>query len=200
MPTSDGSTELAERLAALETRIEQLLDEVRRQGRAAVATGAAVESLGDELRQASFTRLDNDRNDGLHVPDHRWLLALLPTLDAFDRAAAQAAHLAAQIHGYRWLGVVPWIRSFADSVLAFAKGVDLLGKQFERTLTEIGVVVDRRTDCPFDPDCHRILETRLDDRRAPNTVVEVIRPGYRYEGRRIRDTEVVVTTIESRHA
>ncbi len=200
MLSNDGGTESAERLASLETKLEQLLDEVRRQGRAAVATSAAVESLSEELRRSSSTRLDDDRNGRLHEPDHQWLQALLPTLDAFDRASVQAAHLAAQIHGYRWLGVVPWVRSFANSVLAFAKGVDLLGRQLDRTLTEIGVDVDRRADCPFDPDRHRILETRLDDRRAPNTVVEVIRPGYRYEGRRIRDTEVVVTTIEDRHS
>lgn len=191
------------------TRLDDLLKEVRRQGRAAIAAQAAAESCLETLKAQSEEAEDAD-DAGAHadapVPAHeaeRWLRALIPVVDAVDRIARQAATPEAP---------APARRSLLDRVLArperapsgaaqaaLAEGTRVLCAQLAGALRDLGVEADRRTGAPLDGERQRVVEVRPPrPGERPGTVVEVVRPGYALGGKIIREAEVVIATAGSK--
>ena len=187
-------------LNELATRLDDLLKEVRRQGRAAVAAQAAAESCleaiqarpaaASEVSAASSTTSDEAA---------RWLRALIPVADAVDRIAQRAATLDAPD--------APRKRTLLQRVLggpepddrharaALTEGLRLLRAQLEGALHDLGVAVDRRTGDPVDAERQRVVEVRAPrPHERAGTVVEVVRPGYALGAKIIREAEVVIAT------
>ena len=197
------------------TRLDDLLKEVRRQGRAAIAAQAAAESCLETLKAQSEEAEDADDADdaddaGAHAdapaPAHeaeRWLRALIPVVDAVDRIARQASAPDAP---------PPAKRSFLERVLArpervesgaaqaaLAEGLRVLRAQLAGALRDLGVETDRRTGAPVDGERQRVVEVRPPrPGELPGTVVEVVRPGYALGGKIIREAEVVIATAGSK--
>jgi hypothetical protein len=178
----------------LATRLDDLLKEVRRQGRAAIAAQAAAESCLEaiqarpaEASEPSKTRANSDEAV-------RWLRALIPVADAVERIAQRAAGLDA-----------PAKRTLLQRVFrapepddrharaALTEGLRLLRAQLEGVLHDLGVEVDRRTGEPVDAERQRVVEVRA---AGPNervgTVIEVVRPGYALGAKIVREAEVVI--------
>jgi molecular chaperone GrpE (heat shock protein) len=187
-------------LESIHARLGELTQEIRRQGRAAVAAQAAAESCLELLKEQSLDAEDAPDEDR-DPPDEQsqaseaaWLERLLPVFDAIDRSVVQAESVAKALPGRRWLTLVPPMQAALEAAEATIHGLRLLRGQLDQALAQLGVDVDRETGCLLDPERHRVLEVRPHQHAPDNSVLEVMRPGYCAGGRRVRDTEVVVAT------
>lgn len=191
-------------LQDLALRLDELLKEVRRQGRAAIAAQAAAESCLDALRtQAGEAGGEEEGEDGderatpATEDGARWLRALIPVADALERVTREAAALDVPrppttrgLLGRLLPGTEPLD---APAHAALSRGLRVLRAQFEGALRDLGVSVDRRTGGPVDGERQRVVEVRA--RRPgerPGTVVEVVRSGYALGEKILREAEVVV--------
>lgn len=191
--------------ADLAARLDDLLKEVRRQGRAAIAAQAAAESCLEAIqaRPAASASETNEASDEAA----RWLRALIPVADTIDRIAQRVA-----ASSVRSAPAAPAKRSLLQRFFrgpgeareapepddsharaALHEGVRLLQAQLEATLHDLGVVVDRRTGGPLDGERQRVVEVRAPGpQERAGTVVEVVRPGYALGAKIIREAEVVI--------
>ncbi len=101
------------------------------------------------------------------------IVDLLPTLDALHSAAAA-------------LGT-------SESDTQMRAGLDLVHQQLSETLARHGVASIEAADLPFDPNRHQALYTVPTTEVAPQTVVEVLRPGFMLHDRVVRPAEVSVS-------
>jgi molecular chaperone GrpE len=72
-------------------------------------------------------------------------------------------------------------------------GVRLVLERLVAVLGRDGLEAVRPHDEPFDPALHDALAQRASPGVAPHTVVEVVKPGYRYRGRVLRHAQVIVS-------
>ncbi len=77
------------------------------------------------------------------------------------------------------------------------RGVALVQERLARTLEREGLEAIRPGGAPFDPELHDALLQRPAPGVPPHTVVEVVKPGYRYRGRVLRHAQVVVASDEA---
>ena len=178
----------------LATRLDDLLKEVRRQGRAAIAAQAAAESCLEAIQARPAAASEPSAASATSDEAVRWLRALIPVTDAVERIAQRAAGLDA-----------PAKRTLLQRILrapeadarharaALTEGLRLLRAQLEATLHDLGVEVDRRTGEPLAAERQRVGEVRA---AGPNervgTVIEVVRPGYALGAKIVREAEVVI--------
>ncbi len=95
--------------------------------------------------------------------------AILPVLDNFERALAQA-----------------------QGEDAFVEGIKLILKQFEETLKNIGVEAIPAVGEKFDPNFHNAVMHIDDDAYGENEVVEEFQKGYKMGDRIVRYSMVKV--------
>ena len=178
----------------LATRLDDLLKEVRRQGRAAIAAQAAAESCLEAI-QARHAEVSEPIKPSANSDEAvRWLRALIPVADAIDRIAQRATVVDS-----------PPKRTLLQRVLrapepdasparaALTEGLRLLKAQLEATLHDLGVEVDRRTGEPVDAEHQRVVEVRAaGPTERVGTVIEVVRPGYALGAKIVREAEVVI--------
>jgi molecular chaperone GrpE (heat shock protein) len=194
-------------LEDLAVRLDDLLKEVRRQGRAAIAAQAAAESCLDALRAQAEEMQGDDLEDTVDPATaeaddgERWLRALIPVADAIERVAAEAAAFDLRRRPAprgllaRWLAAARPLDAGVHGSLG--RGLRVLQAQFEGALRDLGVSVDRATGGPVDGERQRVVEVRAPapgERRG--TVVEVVRPGYAIGDRILREAEVVVADAD----
>lgn len=181
-------------------RLDDLLKEVRRQGRAAIAAQAAAEACLEAI-EARDDRLEPDSaTSGTSSIDAspeiaiRWLQALIPVADAIDRAVAQATSIVAAPRRAWWRSW-PFAAPTAledPRLQALVEGLVVLRSQLQGALDDLGVSVDREVGVPIDPERQRIIEVRPPaEGEQPGTVVEVVRPGYGLGATLVREAEVV---------
>ena len=188
-------------LNELANRLDDLLKEVRRQGRAAVAAQAAAESCLEAIQARPAAASEASATTGDEAA--RWLRALIPVADAVDRMAQRAAAIDAPD--------APAKRTLLQRVLgapepddrharaALTEGLRLLRAQLEGALHELGVAVDRRTGDPVDAERQRVVEVRSPrPHEREGTVVEVVRPGYALGAKIVREAEVVIAAGSER--
>jgi molecular chaperone GrpE len=119
-------------------------------------------------------RLERDKEEIVKFANESLLTTFLPVLDTLDHAL---------VHGGKTVGV--------EAVLS---GVALIKKQFLDVLKNNGVEEIQAIGAPFDPHVHEAMGTVHKDDVPPDTVVDVIRTGYRYKGRLLRAAWVRIAT------
>jgi molecular chaperone GrpE len=102
----------------------------------------------------------------------RLVLNLLPVLDDLERALAAA-------------------RQAGDSG-PLAQGVALVRNMFLDVLRRYGVTPVEVLGQPFDPNLHHAVMTRVAAGQPVNSILEVVKQGYRIQDRLLRPAEVVV--------
>lgn len=180
-------------ISTLIERVDQLGQELRRQGRAAVAAQAAAESCLAGIEQLDTRLADLQRPDVPTENDDSALMSLLPLFDALMRVAKEAESIAPAKHR-------PWPWSMLendpsrDPLETLRQGVRILDSAFHQAMDHLGIVVERRVGVPLDVEVHRVVEAK-DPTAAqpPNSVVEVLRCGYQWQGRVLREADVVAT-------
>jgi len=174
-------------------RLDALVQEVRRQGRAGVAAQAAAESCLEEVQRLAALLRDCPAGDPAPAAApavQPWLRALLPALDAVSFSAARADRLRQELARPRWWSAFGSRRRQLEEIVAFLRGTEMLRTQLDAALLELGVRVDRDVGVPVDPSRHRVLEVLAARASQRGRVLEVIRPGYFRGEHCIRETEV----------
>jgi molecular chaperone GrpE (heat shock protein) len=168
---------------ALRGKLDALLVELRRQGRAAIAAQAAAESCFELLQRGDVQRPEGD-GEALAT---RWLRELIPVFDALDRAIDQVEPRAPKpwsVFARRVSGQAEWT--------ALAEGLKLVREQLDLALARLGVEVDAPTFGAVDPERHRAVGVRSTGSGKMGEIVELVRRGYALGSRIIREAEVMV--------
>ena len=161
---------------------EILNEEVTEETQAATENAEVVEEKEDELALLNdkYLRLvaeyDNYRKRTAKEKEAIYpeakvsvVSAILPVLDNFERALAQA-----------------------QGEDAFVEGIKLILKQFEETLKNIGVEAIPAVGEKFDPNFHNAVMHIDDDAYGENEVVEEFQKGYKMGDRIVRYSMVKV--------
>jgi molecular chaperone GrpE len=90
-------------------------------------------------------------------------------------------------------GQLAQIQTLLDDTEAWLAGLELAHERFRALLAAEQIEVIDAVDQPFDPRLHVAVDAVEDPTRAPNSVVQVVRQGYRQGDRVLRYAEVVVT-------
>lgn len=85
-----------------------------------------------------------------------------------------------------------------ESVEAWLQGLALVRERFLGLLSAEGIQEMQALETPFDPHLHVAVETETRDDAPPNTIVRVLRKGYRQRQRVLRYAEVVVARAGTR--
>ena len=145
------------------------------------AAADRVAALEDRLKRMQADFLNDTRRIRAQAESDRGfaiqrvVVDLLPVLDALHGAAT----------------------SLPDDPAAarFREGFDLVGRQLDEVLARHGVARIDAVGKPFDPAQHEavMLVDRAD--LPPQTVVDVVRPGFSLNGRVVRPAHVTVSRI-----
>ncbi|MCF7845994.1 MAG: nucleotide exchange factor GrpE [Candidatus Peribacteraceae bacterium] len=115
-------------------------------------------------------QVERDKTDLAKFANENCLSALLPVLDNFKRAAA---HLPEGLKKNEW-----------------ASGVSSIEKQFEATLTDLGLRrIEAKTGDPVDVNRHEAIATGAGE---SGIILEVIEDGYELNGKVLRAAKVRV--------
>ncbi|MFC8076695.1 nucleotide exchange factor GrpE [Streptomyces sp. NPDC057307] len=146
------------------------------EGGAADERAAETEELRDRWHRA-LADLDNQRKR--HARD-------LARERGVERARTAAA----------WLPVVDNLElalgHAGPDPSPVVKGVEAVRDQAVEVLRQLGYPRDDETKVPFDPARHEVLGVVDDPDAEPNTVVQVVRPGYGEPGNQLRPASVMV--------
>jgi molecular chaperone GrpE (heat shock protein) len=135
-------------------------------------------------------------------------VALLPALESVDLALASGQALVvrqrqeiAAWEQQAWAAQAPelpppatsaWQTAMPDVLDAWLQGLTLMRERFLAVLAGEGIEVMAALHTPFDPHLHVAVQTEIRDDVAPQTVIRVLRQGYRQQQRVLRYAEVVV--------
>lgn len=181
----------------LDERLDAIVAEVRRQGRAGIAAQAAAEACLDEVKALRAELAERD--DGEPLAANRGdanqveplILALLPVADAIERVIAEAERLASAPEPSRfarWFGA----RSTGADAASLREAARVLRSSLDQALETSGVRADRRVGIPIDGDVHRVVEAcDASPGSPPDTVLRVVRAGYARGGTMLREADVV---------
>ena len=104
---------------------------------------------------------------------------LLPVVDNLRRALdAEASSAAGESEEFR----------------NFLRGVELIARQLNGVLEQLGVQEVEAVGRPFDPHLHEAVATEQTDEHEPDTVTQEIQRGYRMGERLLRPAMVKVAT------
>jgi molecular chaperone GrpE len=117
-------------------------------------------------------RIQEDRVQQLQYAHEALLTDLLPLSDQCNHALASI--------------------SDADDVQSVARGVEMILGQLDAFMQRYGIRELNPHGEEFDPQLHEAVEAVPTDEVAPNTIVEVVRPGYMLKDRLLRPPKVRV--------
>jgi molecular chaperone GrpE len=102
---------------------------------------------------------------------------LLPVLDNFERAMTASKD--------------------AKDAASVVSGVELIQKQLVEAVKKNGLEVIQALDNPFDPNYHEAVQQIVDDEKEDQTVINELQKGYTLNGKVLRPSMVVVSTVSS---
>lgn len=118
-------------------------------------------------------RVQREKQDAIKFANEGLLKELLPVVDNMNRAVAAL--------------------SSANGDDKLLEGIKLVAKQFDDTLTKVGVMGFVSLGQPFDPGRHEAVGSRPDDEIAAQHVCEEYQRGYMLHDRLLRPALVIVS-------
>lgn len=115
-------------------------------------------------------RMRAEKEDYAKYAASRMVEDLLPVLDTFEMALK--------------------VRDPGPEVKNFLTGMEMVRKQFFQVLEKQGLESMEAAGAVFDPVCHEAVDYVVDESMEENTVAEVMRGGYRLNGKVIRPAMV----------
>jgi molecular chaperone GrpE len=142
------------------------------------ARAAEADVLEDRLKRAQAEFVNESKRIARQAEQDRRFAVEQVVKDLVPLAEGLESALAAA-------GEAPEVRALKD-------GVALVTRQLEEMLKRYGIELIRPSGQPFDPLAHEaiLMVDRAD--APPNSVAEVIRPGFRLHGRVVRPAQVTV--------
>lgn len=141
------------------------------------AKDAQIEDLQDRLKRqmAEFDnfrkRTEKEKSSMYEVGARDIIEKILPVLDNFERA----------------LAAVP-----EDAKDSFSEGVEMIYKQFVKTLEDAGVEAIEAVGQQFDPNLHNAVLHIDDEKFGENEISMEMQKGYKYRGTVVRHSMVQV--------
>lgn len=167
-PPSERVQELEEELETSEQRIEELeaeLEEARQQLEERTDALARVQADFENYRK----RVDQEKQEARQEARAELVEVLAGVLDDVSRALQ------------------------ADPDENVRKGLELLTRGVEDELDSLGAArVEPEPGEAFDPDRHEALLTEATDEQPPDTVLELLQPGFALDDRLVRAARVKV--------
>ena len=80
-----------------------------------------------------------------------------------------------------------------SEISVIKEGLELTLRSFEGSLETAGIVPINPAGESFDPEKHEAISVVEDDKKEPNTVIDVIQRGFTIQNRILRPAKVVVT-------
>ena len=139
---------------------------------------AQIEELQDRLRRqmAEFDnfrkRTEKEKSAMYEIGARDIIEKILPVLDNFERGLAAMPE---DLKGN-----------------SFAEGVEMIYKQFVKTLTDAGVEAIEAVGQTFDPNLHNAVMHIDDEAFGENAVSQELQKGYKYRGTVVRHSMVQV--------
>jgi molecular chaperone GrpE len=124
-------------------------------------------------------RIQRDREQERQYMAGQFVLDILPVLDNLERATAAAMQ--------------------AGEKGPLVQGVGLVQQQFLDLLKRYGVTRIHAEGKPFDASLHQALVHQPTADKPPNTVIQVVEPGYLHKDRVLRPAKVVVAQEMAAH-
>lgn len=122
-------------------------------------------------------RAQQEKSDTIRYGNAELLKALLPIVDDFERTLDATADI--------------------DQAQPVIDGVNLVYDKLMKLLKDNSVEVIESVGKPFDPTEHAAVMQQPSDEHEPGTVVQEALRGYRYRGRVLRPTQVIVAQKKS---
>lgn len=119
-------------------------------------------------------RKDEETATMLKYANADLILELIPTIDNFERAIAQAE------------------KSENTEIKKFMTGINLIYQGIQNTLTKFGVEVINRVGQEYDPNLEQALCTDCVEEQEDEVVLEVLQKGYKLKDRVIRAASVKI--------
>ena len=119
-------------------------------------------------------RKDEETATMLKYANADLILELIPTIDNFERAIAQAE------------------KSENTEIKKFMTGINLIYQGIQNTLTKFGVEVINRVGQEYDPNLEQALCTDCVEEQENEVVLEVLQKGYKLKDRVIRAASVKI--------
>lgn len=120
-------------------------------------------------------RQSQEREDLLKYGHKDFVLNLLSVVDNFERALTSSKD--------------------SQDIASVISGVELIQKQLFDTLNKNGVEYIEALGTIFDPNFHEAVQQLVDDNKPDQTVIHELQKGYSLNGRVIRPSMVVVSTV-----
>jgi len=179
MNTNEETTEVVEdTVMETESTIEDESTEIIEEKSPLELAEETIANLTDRLMRTA-AEFDNFKKRSQREKDEVYSTAvcdtiekILPILDNLDRAVCVSVE-----------------NEEANGIL---DGVKMIKKQFEDTLSSIGVVPMNAAGTPFDPEKHNAVMTEESDQEE-NTVLEELMKGYLYKDKVVRHAMVKVS-------
>lgn len=137
-----------------------------------------IEELQDRLKRqmAEFDnfrkRTEKEKASMYEIGARDIIERILPVVDNFERALAAKPE--------------------DSGCAAYAEGVEMIYKQFMKTLEEAGVEVIEALGQQFDPNLHNAVMHIEDEQYGENEISQELQKGYRYKGTVVRHSMVQV--------
>ena len=149
--------------------LRQQLDSARARTEAAEERALRLQAEMDNLRKRTEREVQNAHKYGTE----KLLTELLPVLDSMEQGVAAAKGEGADVASTR-------------------EGMELTMRTLQTAMEKFGIETVDPADQPFDPDAHQAISMQPAEGVAANTVLAVVRKGYRLNGRLVRPAMVVV--------
>ncbi|MFN8576692.1 MAG: nucleotide exchange factor GrpE [Candidatus Sericytochromatia bacterium] len=144
---------------------------------------AALDSKDTQLKRmvADFEnfrrRQATEKEEFLKMACKDILQDLLPILDNFERAISSSKD--------------------AKDVASVVSGIELIQKQLIEAVRKNGLELIEALDNPFDPNFHEAVQQLVNDEKPDQTVINELQKGYTLNGKVLRPSMVVVSTVSS---
>lgn len=119
-------------------------------------------------------RKDEETATMLKYANADLILELIPSIDNFERAIAQAE------------------KSENSEIKKFMTGINLIYQGIQNTLTKFGVEEINRVGLEYDPNLEQALLTDCVEEQEDEAVLEVLQKGYKLKDRVIRAAQVKI--------
>ena len=171
LPPTDDAGETGSRATATTREGLPPADELRLARTEIAQLHAQARRTQEELASIR-RRSERDREDLGHAARSDAIVPMLPIVDDLERALA---HVPAALRDDPWVA-----------------GIMMIGDSLQRVLERQGVERIAPCHAPFDPHLHEAVAQVEATDVAQDTVIQVYRPGYMYNGRVLRAAQVQV--------
>ena len=117
-------------------------------------------------------RVLKDKEDLKYASEEKVIREVLPLLDALQLGLQHAEQ--------------------TSDLTALLEGMRLMHKQVQSTIEKLGLEVFSSSGKVFDPHIHEAVAHQESDQHAPDTVIQEYRSGYKFRGKLLRPSMVVV--------